>query len=53
MDNYKKKVTSNLLWRFAERCGSQGMYLIVSIILTLPPPLLPMWLRKWDCPATL
>lgn len=33
MDNYKKKVTSNLLWRFAERCGAQGMALIVSIIL--------------------
>lgn len=28
-----KKVTSNLLWRFLERCGAQGVTFIVSLIL--------------------
>ena len=31
MDN--KKVFSNLIWRFLERCGSQGVSFVVSIIL--------------------
>lgn len=29
----RKKVLSGLFWRFAERCGSQGVSLIVSIVL--------------------
>ena len=29
----QKKVVSNLLWRFAERCGAQGVTFIVSIVL--------------------
>ncbi|WP_395015901.1 lipopolysaccharide biosynthesis protein [Robinsoniella peoriensis] len=29
----KKKTISNLMWRFAERCGAQGVSFIVSIIL--------------------
>lgn len=29
----QKKVLSNLIWRFAERCGAQGVSFIVSIIL--------------------
>lgn len=29
----QKKVLSNLLWRFAERCGAQGVTFIVSIVL--------------------
>lgn len=33
MDTNKKKVTSNLFWRLAERFGAQGVSLIVSIIL--------------------
>ena len=28
-----KKVFSNFIWRFAERCGAQGVTFIVSIIL--------------------
>lgn len=28
-----KTVTSNFLWRFLERCGSQGVLLIVSLVL--------------------
>ena len=28
-----KKVLSNMLWRFAERCGAQGVSFIVSIVL--------------------
>ncbi len=32
MSNNKKTLT-NLLWRFAERCGSQGVTFIVSIVL--------------------
>ena len=31
--NTKNKVVSNLIWRFAERCGAQGVSFIVSIIL--------------------
>ena len=27
------KILSNLIWRFAERCGAQGVTLIVSIVL--------------------
>lgn len=35
MDNKKltEKTFSNLIWRFAERCGAQGVSFIVSIIL--------------------
>lgn len=29
----KKKVLSNMLWRFAERCGAQGVSFIVSVVL--------------------
>lgn len=29
----KKAVVSNMLWRFAERCGAQGVSFIVSIVL--------------------
>lgn len=29
----RKSVTSNLLWRFLERCGAQGVTFIVSIVL--------------------
>lgn len=29
----KEKVLSNFIWRFAERCGAQGVTLIVSIVL--------------------
>ena len=28
-----KSVFSNLIWRFAERCGAQGVSFIVSIVL--------------------
>lgn len=30
----RKKTISNLLWRFAERCGAQGVSFVVSIVLT-------------------
>lgn len=33
MENMKSKITSSFLWRFAERCGAQGVTFIVSIIL--------------------
>ncbi len=33
METSSKKVTSNLLWRFLERFGAQGVTLIVSIVL--------------------
>ena len=33
MDNNAKKVTSNILWRFFERIGAQGVSFIVSIVL--------------------
>lgn len=33
MDNIRKKATDNFIWRFAERCGAQGISFIVSIIL--------------------
>ena len=33
MEHTRKTVFSNLLWRFAERCGAQGVSLIVQIIL--------------------
>ena len=29
----KMKTTSNLIWRFAERCGAQGVSFVVSIVL--------------------
>lgn len=32
-DDIRGKTLSNLLWRFAERCGAQGVGLIVSIVL--------------------
>ena len=32
-DNLKKKVFSNLIWKFAERILAQGVSLIVSIVL--------------------
>lgn len=31
--NQRKKVFSGLVWRFAERCGAQGVSFVVSIIL--------------------
>lgn len=31
--NDQKKIISSLLWRFAERCGAQGVSFIVSILL--------------------
>lgn len=33
MNTSKKSVITNLIWRFLERCGSQGVSLLVSIIL--------------------
>lgn len=33
MDVNRKSVISNLIWRFAERCGAQGVAFVVSIIL--------------------
>lgn len=33
MDGIKGKILTNLIWRFAERCGSQGVTLIISIVL--------------------
>lgn len=33
MENTKQKVMSNLIWRFAERCGAQIVAFVVSIIL--------------------
>lgn len=32
-NNVKQNVVSNLIWRFAERCGAQGVSFIVSILL--------------------
>lgn len=32
-DINNRTVTSNFLWRFSERCGAQGVSLIVSIVL--------------------
>ena len=32
-NNIKKKTITNLIWRFAERCGAQAVTFIVSIIL--------------------
>ena len=33
MENTKNKVFSNLIWRFAERCGAQLVQFVVSIVL--------------------
>ncbi len=33
MVNSKKNVLTNLMWRFAERCGAQGVAFVVSIVL--------------------
>ncbi len=33
MSTSKEKVTSNLIWRFLERCGAQGVTFLVSIVL--------------------
>ena len=33
MENTKQKVLSNLIWRFAERCGAQLVQFIVQIVL--------------------
>lgn len=33
MANVNKKILSNFIWRFAERCGAQGVSFIVSIVL--------------------
>ncbi len=33
MDNSKQNVFSNVIWRFAERCGAQVVSFIVSIVL--------------------
>ena len=32
-NNVQETVTNNFLWRFAERCGAQGVSLVVSIVL--------------------
>lgn len=32
-NNVNKRVFSNLIWRFAERCGAQGVAFIVSVVL--------------------
>lgn len=32
-ENKSKKITSNFLWRFLERCGAQGVTLVVSVVL--------------------
>ena len=32
-DNQKSRVISNLVWRFGERCGAQGIAFIVSVVL--------------------
>lgn len=32
-EEIKKKTVSNLAWRFAERCGAQGVTFVVSIVL--------------------
>jgi len=32
-ENLKTRTVSNLFWRFAERCGAQGVAFLVSIIL--------------------
>ena len=29
----KKIVLTNMLWRFAERCGAQGVSFVVSLVL--------------------
>ena len=29
----KNKTLNNMIWRFAERCGAQGVAFIVSIVL--------------------
>lgn len=33
MEDIKKKTLSGLMWRYAERCGAQGISFIVSIVL--------------------
>lgn len=33
MDNRRQNVASNFIWRFAERCGAQGITFVVSIVL--------------------
>ena len=33
MDNGRQKVISNLIWRFMERCGSQVISFVVSVVL--------------------
>ena len=33
MDNSRQKVISNLIWRFLERCGSQVISFVVSVVL--------------------
>lgn len=33
MQDKKQKVISNFIWRFAERCGAQGVTFVVSVIL--------------------
>ena len=32
-ENSKKRVLSGLIWQFAEKCGSQGIQFVLSIIL--------------------
>lgn len=32
-DSMRKKALSNIMWRFAERCGAQGVSFVVSIVL--------------------
>lgn len=33
MDNAKRSVLTSFIWRFAERCGAQGVTFVVSIVL--------------------
>lgn len=33
MNDVRKKTFSNLIWRFAERCGAQGVSFVVSLVL--------------------
>ncbi len=33
VSNVRNKTLSNMVWRFAERCGAQGVQLIISVVL--------------------
>ncbi len=32
-NSVKRKTITNMIWRYAERCGAQGISFIVSIVL--------------------